>query len=531
MTILTDSWMRSAIVAFLAATSLAMQSSQAGAVVASVAQPTKAALGVQYNHTPPRAIAVIFNNIGPTADILLTDGLALQRYGYEFTYDTVKIGAGSVNANTATLADFERIAQLQPGILIIDTHGVPDLRSATASHTMGLVVQYFNDTKSAQAFWNSSAAKTEYAKGWIAPASASIGTINSRDVLKEAVAVTVAGIKQYLGGIQMGLVVDAACDSSPLSIDFKAWTYLGYPSPACPANVISDIQGLFNGLEGNDGPGHRNTFSAPKGGLALAMPASPVTLAPAVAYVYPGENASISPAQSTRVEVYFDTAMAAGGASSLVQASGCDAAVQHASWANDNTLLTFELKLPPKPSSTSLTLRIDPARATGGAEGAAIELDGNQDPAGTSGVFPNRDPYEWHLSCGSALDLYFSGTVFGHTLKGYMLDASSSPAQIMCSPITSGAVNTGAVNHINGYIPSNTGLVEAGIEADDRYGTSTIPKQAIATFDWFHPYTHIGATSGTVTITQGGGSIDAVFSYGGGPVTVRGSWTCPKSGT
>jgi hypothetical protein len=39
----------------------------------------------------------------------------------------------------------------------------------------------------------------------------------------------------------------------------------------------------------------------------------------------------------------------------------------------------------------------------------------------------------------------------------------------------------------------------------------------------------LGASSGTVTSGPTGGSIDATFADGGGPVHLSGTWTCPKT--
>jgi hypothetical protein len=40
---------------------------------------------------------------------------------------------------------------------------------------------------------------------------------------------------------------------------------------------------------------------------------------------------------------------------------------------------------------------------------------------------------------------------------------------------------------------------------------------------------NLGATSGTVTTDQAGGSIDATFSEGGGPIHLSGTWVCPPA--
>jgi hypothetical protein len=74
--------------------------------------------------------------------------------------------------------------------------------------------------------------------------------------------------------------------------------------------------------------------------------------------------------------------------------------------------------------------------------------------------------------------------------------------------------------------------VSLGGEFDTPLGTWTLGDaqgDQQSDIDWFNPYTHIGATSGTITQGASGGSIDATFSDGGGPVTAKGSWTCPST--
>lgn len=197
----------------------------------------------------------------------------------------------------------------------------------------------------------------------------------------------------------------------------------------------------------------------------------------------------------------------------------------------NNTVLSYDLNIPDTPSTGNDTL----TRTIGHDKAVAApgdfpndQLDGNQSPSPDSGVAPNQSDYVVQkIPCAPVMNLYISGSEGGTTVGGYVVGD-----QLTCTQTGSASLPYQLVLW-NGAVPSGpSSWVDIAGEFNTPLGTWTLGNtqgDQSSTTDWLNPYSHIGSTSGTITQAGSGGSIDATFSDGGGPITAKGSWTCPAT--
>jgi hypothetical protein len=349
--------------------------------------------------------------------------------------------------------------------------------------------------------------------------------------------ITADGIRKFFGGKHLALVIDDACYSMAFASAFNARSYFGYTSTSCAQEDLPTMQTLFDRLTGKDGIAYRTTSAAfAQGGFDSPVfdcaCDEPVVLSPAV--LDPGVDpaVSMSPMSPVTRQAQFDARMADN--TGVVTVEGCGATVTNEKWSNDNTTLSYDLNIPDTPTpGDMLTLTIGHDKAVADPGGFPNDqLDGNQDPSPDDGVAPNGSDYVVEkVPCDPIMGVLISGSQDGKTFSGYPVDP-----ELSCD-MTTGAL----LVHWAGSVPLTSASgqpstppawVSLGGEFDTPLGTWTLGDaqgDQQSDIDWFNPYTHIGATSGTITQGASGGSIDATFSDGGGPVAAKGSWTCPST--
>jgi len=234
---------------------------------------------------------------------------------------------------------------------------------------------------------------------------------------RPALFLTASGIAHFFGKAKLDIVDVMACQTMALAPAFNSRTYYGHERTACTNKEAVDEVKLFDRLTGHAGVEARSTTKAfALGGFEdqyfkMAETSKPVVLSPAIVAAAPSDGSGVD-ATTTPVTLQFDAKMADAPPESVVTASGCDATIAGAKWANDDRF-SFDLKVPKHQPGKTLTLTVHQSAAKS-AGGYPHALDGNQDPggAGESGVAPNGDDYVLHLSCvpASTFKMVYSGT-------------------------------------------------------------------------------------------------------------------------
>jgi hypothetical protein len=458
--------------------------------------------------SPPNSRAYIFDTLGSSTDNSVAGVLR------EDSYHVTVFRNSSLTSGTANLTNF--LKMVGAGVAVITTLG---------SNKAALIVQLFDNATQANDAY-SSYLRHGFQARWLDNTRIKL----SRSKTIGAIALTFAGIQHFFGSQPMGIVYGGAAYSQYVGSAFDAETFVGYVSNVTATEESGNESGYFDNL-GGDHPNSsgiplRDSISATSGSKFLSVNSAhlrPVTLSPAVSYA--GAAGSLVPGITKSVYVDFDTAMAASAKDS-VTVSGCGAQITKRTWQGPGALL-LSVTLPSQPNGGKAKLTVDASSAVAGAPGWPNRLDGNQPPSGQNGRAPNGTDYVTSLTCAQALNLYVSGTLFGHKLAGDIVDASVS-----CTRYHAPDGKVDSTNHINGGVPSNGTLIEVGIEDDNPVGSDPLGTGVgdyPATFDWLNPFTHIGVTSGNTNITEKGGYIKADFGNGGGPVSATGSWICPGS--
>jgi hypothetical protein len=409
---------------------------------------------------------------------------------------------------------------------------LPDLRSLDCTFEGGLAVQVEQTDVEVMQAWSAYIEKYGYNADWIRPLEAGVpGTDKTVFILM----LTRDGIEHFFHNSQLSLVVADACKSMTFAPDFNAQSYFGYASTACSAEDLPDMQTLFDRLTGKDGMSFRNTSAAfAEGGwkspvfeLSLQRP---ISLSPAVFDAGVDPAVTLSPQSPKTRHAYFDTKMAEN--TGIITVNGCGATVSNEQWTNNDTTLNYDLTIPDQPSNgdtLTLTIGHDKAEAYPGGS-PNDQLDGNQSPSPDSGAAPNQSDYVVEkIPCAPIMNLYASGSENGTTIGGYVVGGTDltctetgSPSMPYQLVLWSGSVPSGPDSWVN-----------IAAEFNSQFGSwslGTAQGDPVSTLDWLTPYTHIGSTSGTIDQTSAGGSIDATFSDGGGPISIKGTWNCPSTG-
>lgn len=207
----------------------------------------------------------------------------------------------------------------------------------------------------------------------------------------------------------------AACFSFNLREEFNAREYFGYAAVSTCPQIRSDTEALWGRMHGATDNGTRRAASRAFAGggftpifryLHRADVALQTVLSPAISEHSPTKlPVSIQVAGSVR----FDTVMKQvlpQNAITIVNDT-CNATIKNPQWA-DNFTLTFQIQAT---QHGQLTLKVPAAAAVSAPLIAEKQLDGNQNPANTDHVGPNKDDFLWEVTCNPPLVAAVGGNV------------------------------------------------------------------------------------------------------------------------
>ena len=406
-----------------------------GALTAVVATPNAAsaqpAAPTPYQ-VPPNNKAYIYDtwgNLSSQTDANENISSLLEQEGYQVTEDSDVTPGYSDPPTGTTIASFEAMAKADPGVLILETHGVAPSPGVPG----GFVIAVYNTQADALAdcestgscFTNSKHQQYAGQDFWVANAEYKVGftrylyTFGAETTPHRwIVAVSPAGIQHLFGNDHIGLVFAGACQSVALD-NFNADSYLGFVgnkniTRLFHKNEIATDEQQFFDLLGGEAPAtsdvYRDTVDAARyqfqyPGLTLIQKSQrPEELSPAVNSVTP--SGSTLGRMGVPGDVTFDSAMnTAVDPSQVVTVSGCGGAsidAGSAAWSSDGTRLTFAFSIPATSTGGTLTFTVhnhDAEALSQGTEGPNDFLDGNQGSSGVSGVEPNQTDYVWTEDC------------------------------------------------------------------------------------------------------------------------------------
>jgi hypothetical protein len=302
----------------------------------------------------------------------------------------------------ATYTNFVRMARAK--VVVFFTHGGDG----------GDILVQFAPTKaamdSAYARYVGKGCAPCYSRAWIKHESFEDGTGKHPHTLY-AIEITPQGITHFFADAKVALVGAFSCTSLNSARYFRALSYFGYGACVRIINALSDSINVFGRLTGDAGLTARTTSGAiedmrPRDSFSLVGPdgksaPEPVVLSPAVDPApADGTAGRLSAGAQYEQAVRFDAAMDTRDPGKVVHASGCGASISNAEWSGSGTVLNFNVNVPSGTSPGVITLTVGAHDAVAAPGGEPNQwLDGNQDPAGQSGVAPNGDDYTWQVPC------------------------------------------------------------------------------------------------------------------------------------
>lgn len=517
---------------------------------------------------PANDQAAIFDNFGQNLDdtnLLNEIDQTLSDEGYKLDR-FLNPSEGHTGAGSATLDNF--VGMAKDCVIVFDTHGfAPSLTTTentektahgaksivtkgnqvyvqvgstliqlAGTQSEALLVEWLPTRQQADQRYIDYVSSGRYTNQQIAE------TCNSYTISETApcewwgIVLTSQGIHDFFGHAHVALIDAIACDSLSFQNYFQASAYFGYDhvcfSDRNNHEATDDSRNLFDALAGRRGIDKRTTDGASTivngNNFTLAPGSDSIVLSPAVESIDPPDGSVLKPGQVTHVKVKFDAQLDTAGHTpkdAFDLDTNCGES-KNEDWTDDSTL-EFDIDVPAHPPGTKTQLTLASNEIVGNA-GFDNPLDGNQKPAGTDGEAPNGDAYIVHYTCEAPGNLHVEGTINGMPVEGDV-DTSSS---LQCIPVYTGGKQRGVNVHWSGFTTDTKTSV--GGEFDVSFGSWNLADphtQGQSTFEEVNPkYTQVGASSGTITSSASGGSVDAQYTNGPGSIHVSGSWTCPAGG-
>lgn len=371
------------------------------------------------NDTPASDTAALFepcafevgSDAGPLEDTAPKQGYSYTRFADE----------------AATLGQFARLLRTT-GLLYISTHGSP----------RGVVIECYPGTGSGRRARD--AAFTDYVSGTNLTGNNPDSLTLAADVCIQKIKGARSGRRYWIAGPQdrtyhgiwlrdrciqqlssgatnAPLIFAASCNSWGLRDDFlNAREFFGYDAVCRGTQTTADSRLLYQRMDGRGAPqgllrpAHGSPAARPdgsqtafgQGGFTNALmhngPGN-TTLAPTVNINLDGAffpQDSVTTNTTVPGRVIFDTNMATDVPPDFViKVTGdCTAALRNIRWTG-TTQLDFDVDV--GPTEGTLTFIVNNRSAL--SANNLVNLDGNQDPKGLSGVAPNQDDFQWTVAC------------------------------------------------------------------------------------------------------------------------------------
>ncbi len=329
---------------------------------------------------------------------------AILDHDYKVVHEFFDFTGGTDDhPDKATAENFRKLSG--KGAVFIFTHAGPDALLVEAYETEGVrdnnLEKYFKGSevpKKKPSFKESEL----FACGFHAE-------LPSGSVEAFGICLSPEGIKAHFSDKETIMHV-IGCSSFALAEAFNAREYFGYAGTLniCPVTgpLRADAERLWGRMHGkvDDGKKRPARVAFDGGGFSAQFrhrhkPGKLDTvLSPAVRHHVPGKNESFVVPTTVKSSVTFDAKMDTTippGQVISVRDDGCLPRIRNPKWASDYTVeFDLELRLPGK-----ARLIVNAKKALGRRDDKEQQLDGNNFGAGPDHIGPNRDDFEWDVSC------------------------------------------------------------------------------------------------------------------------------------